>query len=119
MKAPGPFLFGATLFSAWLWAGEVLAYTDFGKGRPITTADLSGKTFCWDDGGRVTYGANGKLSSNFGVHDRPWSVPEPGVFKGGRGYDQMEVLPDGRLHIYKYCLLCDDHDLDHWATPCN
>jgi hypothetical protein len=100
-------------------AAPASAYTEFGQGKPISAQDLSGKTFCWGDGTRVVYGANGKLSSNRGVHDRPWSVPEPGVFKGGRGYDQIEVLPDGRLHLHKYCLLCGEHDLDAWATPCN
>jgi hypothetical protein len=29
------------------------------------------------------------------------------------------LLPDGRLHFYKYCLICGNHDIDNWATPCN
>jgi hypothetical protein len=33
-----------------LWSTQVLAFTDFGQGRPITTQDLSGKSFCWNNG---------------------------------------------------------------------
>lgn len=101
------------------WSTEVLAFTDFGKGKPITAQDISGKSFCWSNGVRTLYGANGTLSNSRGVHDRPWSVTEPGVLKIGRRYTQVEVLSDGRLHDYRYCLLCGDHDHDTWATPCN
>jgi hypothetical protein len=114
MKAPTSFLLGATLFSAWLWAGEVLAYTDFGKGRPITAADLSGKKFCWSDGGWSIYAANGQFSNSLGKHSH-WSVPEPGVLHAGR-FLQMEVLPDGRLHWYFQVY---SQDFDGWGTLCN
>jgi hypothetical protein len=92
----------------------------FGRGKPITAQDLAGKTFCWADGGRVTYGANGLETNNKNNHHPPWSVPEPGVLKyWGKKYTQVELLPDGRLHFYKYCLICGNHDIDSWATPCN
>jgi hypothetical protein len=104
-----------------LCSTTAFAFTDFGRGKPITYQDLAGKTFCWPGGGKVFYGPNGLESSNKNNHRPPWSVPEPGVLKyWGKKYVQVELLPDGRLHFYKYCLICtDSHDLDTWATPCN
>jgi hypothetical protein len=113
------FLFYAALPAMAFWSTEVLGFTDFGHGRPVTAPDLSGKKFCWSNGIRTFYGANGKLSNSLGVHDRPWSVPQPGVLKTGQREVQTEVLSDGRLHGYRYCLICGDHDLDSRATPCN
>ncbi len=101
------------------WATGVLAFTDFGKGRPVTAQDLSGKTFCWNNGIRASYGANGTFSNSRGAHDRPWSVPRPGVFKDGYREVQMEILSDGRLHTYAYHLLWDNHDQDNWGKLCN
>lgn len=43
---------------------------------------------------------------------------KPGKYRNPR-YGQWEVLSDGRLHAYKYCLLCGDHDRDGWATRCD
>ena len=106
-----PLAFGATAF----------AYTDFGRGKPITAQDLAGKKFCWPTGYSVIYGANGLETNNKNNHHPTWSTPEPGVLKyWGNKYVQVELLADGRLHFYKYCLTsCGDHDLDSWATPCN
>jgi hypothetical protein len=103
------------------WSTEVFAYTDFGRGKPITFQDLAGKKFCWNTGYSVVYGANGLETNNKNDHHPPWSVPEPGVLKyWGKKYVQVELLADGRLHFYKYCLTpCSDHDLDNWAWPCN
>jgi hypothetical protein len=113
-------LFLTALFATACWATAAFAITDFGRGKPITFQDLAGKTFCWNDGGRVTYGANGLETNNKNNHHPPWSVPEPGVLKyWGNKYTQVELLPDGRLHFYKYCLICGSHDNDNWATPCN
>jgi len=105
-----------------------LGYTDFGKGRPITFKDLAGKKFCWGSGRSVLYGANGRFLNSRGVHGA-WMVLEsgvvewreevrPGKYRSPR-YGQWEVLSDGRLHAYKYCLLCGDHDRDVWATRCD
>jgi hypothetical protein len=120
MKAlRGVWLCGALLAVA-SWGTTAFAITDFGRGKPITFQDLAGKTFCWSDGGRVTYGANGLETNNKNNHHPPWAVPEPGVLKyWGKRYTQVELLPDGRLHFYKYCLICGEHDHDTWATPCN
>jgi hypothetical protein len=64
------FLFYAALPAMAFWSTEVLGFTDFGQGRPVTAQDLSGKKFCWNNGIRAFYGANGKLSNSLGVHDR-------------------------------------------------
>ena len=93
------FLFYAALPAMAFWSTEVLGFTDFGHGRPVTTQDLSGKKFCWSNGIRAFYGANGKLSNSLGVHDRPWSVPQPGVLKTGQREVQTEVLSDGRARL--------------------
>jgi hypothetical protein len=103
-----------------LWPTHSMAVTDFGHGRPVTYQDLSGKKYCWSNGNLALYGADGKFSNNRGAHDTPWSVPEPGVLKVGHRYRQVEVLPDGQLHSYHYCLYCTaDHDFDFWAKQCD
>ena len=102
------------------WATTASATTDFGRGKPITFQDLVGKKFCWGTGYSVVYGANGLETNNKNNHHPAWSVPEPGVLKFfGNKYTQVELLPDGRLHFYRYCLVCGNHDIDNWATPCN
>jgi hypothetical protein len=110
------------------WSTTILAFTDFGQGRPVTFQDLAGKTFCWDNPLRATYGANGQFLNSWGVRGT-WVVVNPGVVElrdevkpgkyGSSRYRQWELLPDGRLHGYSYCLICGNHDRDHWATPCN
>ena len=88
------------------WATTASAITDFGRGKPITAQDLSGKTFCWADDGRVTYGANGLETNHKNNRHPPWSVPQPGILRyWGDKFTQVELLPDGRLHFYKYCLI--------------
>jgi hypothetical protein len=104
-----------------LGGGQEKAFstTDFGHGRPVTTQDLSGKHFCWSNGVRTFYGADGMVSTISGVHNRPWFIPEPGALKVGRKHVSVEVLSDGRLHAYIYCLICNEHDSDGWATRCD
>jgi hypothetical protein len=97
---------------------KAFSFTDFGNGRPVTTQDLSGKHFCWSNGIRAFYGADGQFSNSIGSR-KPWLIVEPGVLKLGRKRVQIEVLSDGRLHGYAYCLLCAEHDRDGWATPCD
>jgi len=113
------FLFYATPLAMACWSTEVLAFTDFGQGRPVTAQDLSGKSFCWNNGVRASYGADGKLSNSLGKHGIPWSVPRPGVLKLRQKEIQVEMLSDGRIHAYQYWLLCGDHDQDGWGTPCD
>jgi hypothetical protein len=75
------FLFCAVLSGTAACATAAFAVTDFGQGRPVTTQDLSGKSFCWNNGKRTTYGADGKFSNSLGSHGRPWLVLEPGVVR--------------------------------------
>ena len=35
-----------------------------------------------------------------------WSVPEPGVVAIGQGRRQFEILTDGRIHNYHFCIYC-------------
>jgi hypothetical protein len=42
-------------------------------GRPASASDVSGKTICWNDGGRSVYSANGQFTNNRGVHTT-WSM---------------------------------------------
>ena len=78
MKALRGFLFCGATAAIVCAATTASAVTDFGHGKPITFQDLAGKTFCWYDGGRVTYGANGMETNHKNNHHPPWSVPEPG-----------------------------------------
>jgi hypothetical protein len=95
------------------------ATTDFGRGKLITRDDLAGKKFCWDSGYSVVYGTDGRETNNRNNHHPPWSVPEPGVLRyWGNRLTSVEILPDGTLHFYRYCLFCGDHDNDSWARPC-
>ena len=122
------FLLYAALTAMAFWSTGVLAFTDIGQGRPVTFKDLAGKKFCWNSRGWVLYGANGQFLNDRG-HRGTWVVTEPGVvewrdevkpgnYRSGR-YGQWEVLADGRLYSYRYCLLCGERDRDGWATPCN
>lgn len=90
-------------------------------GRPVTAKDLSGKTYCWDNGHKGTYGGNGNYSNVAGYRGT-WSVPEPGVVHVGTSQSQIEVLSDGRLRIHVFhggSDRPDRGDVNHWATPCN
>ena len=98
---------------------KAFSLTDFGNGRPVTTQDLAGKHFCWSNGTRAFYGADGMFSNSLGKHNIPWLIVEPGVLKLGRKHVSVEVLSDGRLHAYIYCLICNEHDSDGWATRCD
>jgi hypothetical protein len=52
--------------------------------------------------------------SSAASHDH-WSVPETGAVKIGGHRIQVEVLVDGRLHNYQYCLQCAEHNHDSWG----
>jgi hypothetical protein len=64
---------------------------------PATNADLSGKKFCWNDGGTETYFADGKYSS---THDGQgtWAITDKGVqitTNQISGLADMQKLSDG------------------------
>lgn len=65
--------------------------------RQVTTADLSGKKICWNDGGVETYYAGGKYSGS-GYGDGTWAVTAAGVevrAKTGSWAADIEKLADG------------------------
>jgi hypothetical protein len=120
LKPVRGFLFYGALFALACLATTAFAYTDFGRGKPITFQDLAGKKILLAHRISVIYGANGLETNNKDNRHAPWSVTQPGVLKYfGNKYTQVELLPDGRLHFYKYCLICEQHDNDNWVTPCN
>ena len=47
---------------------------------PVTTADLTGKKICWDDGSIETYAAGGSFSTNTGGTGT-WVVTDAGEIK--------------------------------------
>jgi len=55
-----PFLFAA------LWLAVSLVSVSSAKATPVTSADLSGKKLCWNDGGTENYYTDGKY---FSTHD--------------------------------------------------
>src|SRR5471030_2580386 len=64
---------------------------------PVTSADLAGKKFCWNDGGTENYFADGRYSS---THDGEgtWVVTQKGVQIGTNqisGLADMQKLSDG------------------------
>jgi len=92
------------------------------EGRPVTAADLSGKTICWGRI-RVSYLPDGRTLSGRG-HYSVWSVPEPGLVKFRIRYTPMVVLPDGRFQTRRWfgksggSLTSADIYTDHWGTVC-
>jgi len=86
-----PFLFVAASLAV------SLASVSSAMASPVTSADLSGKKFCWNDGGTENYHADGKY---FSTHDGTgtWVVTPAGVQISTNqisGLAQMQRLPDG------------------------
>jgi hypothetical protein len=100
-----------------LLAAPASAFSDFGKGRPITERDLAGKKICWDNGRWTSYGKDGN-AVNSREDKFEWSVPTPGVVETGDRRTQTEILADGRVHTYRYMLRSQNHDRDGWGTFC-
>ena len=78
----------------------------------MTATDLTGKTYCWDNGHKGTYGVGGSYSNVSGYHGT-WSVPQPGVVLVGSNYNLIEVLPNGQLRQSS-----TRDDTYHLATLC-
>jgi hypothetical protein len=67
---------------------------------PATTADLSGKKICWDNGNVGTYSAGGKYSSTM-VGTGTWRVTSVGIelhTQGYSGYQDVDKRPDGTFN---------------------
>jgi hypothetical protein len=67
------------------------------RATPVTVSDLSGKKFCWNDGGTENYYADGKYVS---THDGrgTWMVTDKGVdirTNQITGLADMQKLADG------------------------
>jgi hypothetical protein len=88
------------------------AFAQAQEARPVTAADLAGKTICWDNGWRMSYA---KDDSYFGArgdahavnpHTAQWSISEEGVVDIERPdkhwQDSMTVHPGGRFEIYQF-----------------
>ena len=91
MKTPLSRLATSVGFS-WLLLSTAIA-------RPVTSADLSGKTICWDDGTKETYQPGGKTSQTF-WGEGTWRVTSVGVEKRGKIYMNIwavQILGDGTL----------------------
>jgi hypothetical protein len=120
MAALRRFLFCGAVAAVACAATTASAITDFGRGETHYLPGPRRKDFLLERWRPSHNGANGLETNNKNNHHPPWSVPEPGVLKyWGNKFTQVELLPDGRLHFYKYCLICGSHDNDNWATPCN
>ncbi|MGO9703076.1 MAG: hypothetical protein ACLPX7_27900 [Xanthobacteraceae bacterium] len=64
---------------------------------PVTSADLSGKKICWNNGSVSSYGSGGKYSNNM-TGNGTWSMAGGGVHIHTDRYDYvaaMQKSPDG------------------------
>src|SRR5271169_6331479 len=92
MKTPLSRLATSVGFS-WLLLSTAMA-------RPVTTADLSGKTICWGNGnGSITYHPGGKSSGTF-WGEGTWRVTSVGVETSTKYFKNifnLQILDDGTL----------------------
>ncbi len=74
-----------------------LASLSGANAAPISSADLSGKKICWNNGSVSSYGRGGKYSNNM-TGDGTWSMAGGGVHIHTDRYDYvaaMQKSPDG------------------------
>jgi len=77
-----------------------LALVSAAPAAPVRSADLSGKSICWDNGSKSSYGAGGKYSNNMSG-EGTWSMTAGGVHIHTDRYDyvaSIQKLPDGTFH---------------------
>ncbi len=82
----------ASVLSVALYSGALAA--------PVTSADLSGKKICWNNGSVSSYGRGGKYSNNM-TGDGTWSMAGGGVHIHTDRYDYvaaMQKSADGTFH---------------------
>jgi len=58
---------------------------------PVTSADLSGKKICWNNGSVSSYGSGGKYSNNM-TGDGTWSMTGGGVHVHTERYDYVATM---------------------------
>jgi hypothetical protein len=100
--------FSATVAMAAIFPLDALA-------RPVTVADLSGKTICWNDGDKQSYSPGGKFSSTRWGNGT-WRVTAHGVQihanPGGNGLIDIRL----RHGIFSLTTYSNRNGLRHTAT---
>jgi hypothetical protein len=74
-----------------------IAFSSSAIATPVTNLELSGKEFCWNDGGTENYYPGGKYSSTHDGHGT-WAITDKGVQIDTNqisGLADMQKLPDG------------------------
>jgi hypothetical protein len=77
-----------------------LAVVSAALAAPVSSADLSGRSICWDNGSVSSYGAGGTYSNSMSGHGT-WSMTGGGVHIHTDRYDyvaSVQKLPDGTFH---------------------
>jgi hypothetical protein len=78
-----------------------VAYVSLATAKPVTTADLAGRTICYNNGEKATYLRGGKyVNSKFG--NGTWAVTAAGVqLHAGdfSGIFDFEVQPDRTISL--------------------
>jgi hypothetical protein len=77
-----------------------LALVSAALAAPVSSADLSGRSICWDNGSASSYGAGGAYSNSVSGHGT-WSMTGGGVHIHTDRYDyvaSIQKLPDGTFH---------------------
>jgi len=78
--------------SALIWA-SVVSFTllSAALAAPVTSADLSGKKICWNNGSVSSYGAGGRYSNNM-TGEGTWSMAGGGVHIHTDRYDYVAIM---------------------------
>jgi hypothetical protein len=74
-----------------------IALVSAAPAAPVSAADLSGRSICWDNGSVSSYAAGGNYSNNMSGHGT-WSMTAGGVHIHTDRYDyvaSMQKSPDG------------------------
>ena len=74
-----------------------LAFFSAASAAPVTSADLSGRKICWDNGSASSYGGGGKYSNSLSG-EGTWTITGGGVHIHTDRYDYVaaiQKLPDG------------------------
>jgi hypothetical protein len=99
--------------SSALLASSAVALAD-----PVTDADFRGKTICWNNGSKATYGKDGSFDSNRSGHGT-WSLSGDvlTVSASNRGGASAITKENGRFHA----LSSGRHgkSFEGWGTYCN
>jgi hypothetical protein len=70
-------------------------------GKPVTTADLAGRTICYNNGEKATYYSDGRYENNV-IGNGTWSVTSTGVdleTDSLKAIIAIEIMADGIVSI--------------------